>query len=161
MAKHILNTNADDLDFVLIGITCAENQYSVVSYINNALGTDLVLNDNVPFNLKGGKLFYFSLFRYVSEEMGLEYFLIPNTSNLDAASLGGSGQADLFGDMGVDESTRLVKELPKTDYFIILKGEDLHLFQFKIIEALKTVKEIIQVQNIEPNDLPSKMNLMF
>ncbi|MBA3663455.1 MAG: IPExxxVDY family protein [Bacteroidetes bacterium] len=161
MAKHTLNTSSDDLDFVLIGITSAENQYSLVTSINRAIGIDLALGDNIPYNLKGGKLFYFSLFRYVSEEMGLEYFLIPNASNLEINRDDGAGAGDLFSEHTVEESTRLVKELPKTDYFIILKGEDLHLFQFKIIENLKTIQEIIQVQNIEPNDLPSKMNLVF
>lgn len=161
MGKHVLNNNPDDLDFVLIGITCADNQYSVVSYINNALNIDLALSDNIPFNLKGGKLFNFSLFRYVSEEMGLEYFLIPNNSNLESSTNEWTAGNDLFADLNVEESTKLVKELPKTDYFLILKGEDLHLFQFKIVEHIKTIKEIIQVQNIEPNELPSKMNLVF
>ncbi|MCE3259108.1 MAG: hypothetical protein K0S12_749 [Bacteroidetes bacterium] len=159
MAKHILNTPGD-LDFVLIGISSAENQYSVVSLVNEALGIDLSLSDNVPFNLKDGKLFNFSLFKYYSEEFGLEYCLIPNNSNFEADSAAG-GSADLFSDTTVEESTRLIKELPKTDYFLILKGEDLHLFKFKIAEHLKSVKEILQVQNIEPGDLPSRMNLVF
>lgn len=161
MAKYTLNSSSNDLDFVLIGISSAENQYSIVSHINNALGIDLVLSDNIPFNLKDGKLFYFSLYKFVSEEMGLEYFLTPNNSNFDRASAEQWGESNLFTDLNVDESTRLVKELPKTDYFLILKGEELHLFQFKIMDLLKNIKEIIQVQNIEPNELPSRMNLIF
>ncbi|MBI2720673.1 MAG: IPExxxVDY family protein [Bacteroidetes bacterium] len=161
MAKYTLTGNSHDLDFVLIGISSAENQYSIVSHINNALGIDLVLSDNVPFNLKDGKLFYFSLYKFVSEEMGLEYYLTPNTSNFDSAAADKWSENNLFADLNVDESTRLVKELPKTDYFLILKGEELHLFQFKIMDLLKSIKEIIQLQNIEPNDLPSKMNLIF
>lgn len=161
MAKYVLNNSSNALDFVLIGISSSENPYSIVSHVNNALGIDLALNDNIPFNLKDGKLFYFSLFRYVSEEMGLEYFLIPNNSNFDRAHAEKENAGNLFDDLNIDESTRLVKELPKTDYFLILKGEELHLFQFKITELLKTIKEIVRVQNIEPNDLPSKMNLVF
>ena len=166
MAKHFLNTNTDDLDFVLIGLMSSENQYSIVTAVNHALGTELTLSDNIPFNLKDKKLFYFSLYRYVSEEFGLEYFLIPNNSNFDepsdiAPSEKSDIGADLFADFNVEESTKLIKELPKTDYFIILKGKDLHLFEFKILEKLKTIKEIIQVQSIEQDDLPSKMNLVF
>ena len=161
MAKHVLNNTGDDLDFVLIGIMCQENQYAVVTSINKALGTELALYDNVPFNLKDGKLFNFSLFNYVSEEFGLEYFLIPNNSNFEEGKIEPGGGEDLFADLNVEESTKLIKELPKTDYFIILKGEDLHLSQFKIIDKLKTIKEILQVQYIEPKDLPSKMNLVF
>ncbi len=164
MAKHFLNNNRDDLDFVLIGLMSSENQYSIVSSVNKALGTEFALSDNIPFNLKDGKLFNFSLFRYVSEEFGLEYFLIPNNSNFEEARFDASNGdivADLFAEFKVEESTKLIKELPKTDYFIILKGEDLHLFQFKIVEQLKTIKDILQVQSIEPRDLPSKMNLVF
>lgn len=161
MAKYVLNNSSNVLDFVLIGISSPENPYSIVSHVNNALGIDLALSDNIPFNLKDGKLFYFSLFRYVSEEMGLEYFLIPNNSNFDRTHGESENAGNLFDDLNIDESTRLVKELPKTDYFLILKGEELHLFQFKITELLKTIKEIVRVQNIEPNDLPSKMNLVF
>lgn len=161
MAKYVLNNPSNALDFVLIGISSPENQYSIASHINNALGIDLSLSDNIPFNLKDGKLFYFSLFRFLSEELGLEYFLIPNASNFDRTHTENANTGNLFDDLNIDESTRLVKELPKTDYFLILKGEDLHLFQFKIIDLLKTTKEIVQVQNIEPNDLPSKMNLVF
>ena len=161
MAKHFLNSNKDDLEFVLFGLQSTENQYALISAINRALGTEFILSDNIPYNLKDGKLFYFSLFRFVSEEFGLEYFLIPNNSNLDTAQINEVGGEGLFADLNMDENIKLIKELPKTDYFIILKGEDLHLFQFKIIDRLKTIKEIIQIQNIEPNDLPSKMNLVF
>jgi hypothetical protein len=61
----------------------------------------------------------------------------------------------------IDERMRLIKELPKTDYFLILKGEDLHNYEFKIIALLKTLPEIIQVQSIAVNELASKRNLMF
>ncbi len=162
MAKHFLHNDSNDLDFILIGLISAENQYSIVAAVNRALGIELTLSDNIPFNLKGGKLFNFSLYKFISEELGLEYFLIPNNSNFDEASTSNAGAGgDLFTDFNVEESTKLIKELPKTDYFIILKGEDLHLFQFKIIEELKTIKDIVQVQSIEPDDLPSKMNLVF
>jgi hypothetical protein len=161
MAKHVLNSSSDDLDFVLIGLVTQENLYAIVTDINNALGIELVLSDNLPFNLKDGKLFYFSLFNYMSEEFGLEYFLIPNTSNLDEPKVERAGGEDLFADLNVEESTKLIKELPKTDYFIVLKGEELHLSKFKIIDKLKTIKEILQIQTIEPKDLPSKMNLVF
>jgi hypothetical protein len=100
----------------------------------------------------------------MSEEFGLEYFLISNASNFEQPNgslQADSGTDDLFGGMEVEESVRLIKELPKTDYFIILKGEDLHLFRFKIMERLKAVDSILQVQNIEARDLPSRMNLVF
>lgn len=159
MAKHVLNTSDDDFDFVLIGISCSENQYRLVSEINDALAIDLFLSDYLPFNLKDGKIFSFSLFRFLDEELRLEYFFIPNTSNYNEPNPNSAD--DLFAGIDIDESIKLVKELPKTDYFLILKGEDLHNVQFKIMERLKTIAEIVQLQSIEPNDLQSKRNLIF
>lgn len=161
MAKHVLNIQEDDLDFVVIGISCLENQYFVSALIDNALKINLFLSDYVPFNLKEGRIFKFSLFRFMDEELGLEYFFIPNTSNFEEPNMNASGKNDLFADIDVDESTKLIKELPKTDYFLILKGEDLHNYQFKIIDKLKACPEIIQVQAIEPYELPSRRNLIF
>jgi hypothetical protein len=161
VAKHFLNTGDEVFDFVLVGITCPENQYRLVSLLNDTLGINLFLSDYPPFNLKDGKLFRFSLYRYLDEELGLDYSFIPNTSNFNEPNPNTVQTGDLFSELEVDESVRLVKELPKTDYFLILKGEDLHNVQFKIMELLKTIDEIIQLQAIEPHDLQSKRNLIF
>jgi hypothetical protein len=163
MAKHTLHSGEGDLDFLLLGLLSQENVYSVVSMANHALGLEFELNDHVPFNLKEGKLFYFSLYHCESEEFGLEFFLIPNVSDLDASAQSEEKDvaADLFSEMKVEESVRLIKELPKTDYFIIVKGEDMHLHQFNIVERLKAEEGVLQVQIIEPRELPSRMNLVF
>lgn len=161
MAKYILNTSNEDYNFVLLGIVCQENQYQTLAAVNDVLGLRLGLSDYVPFNLKDGKIFKFSLYHFLDEELGLEYYLIPNTSNFEEPNINNPGGSDLFGAIPVDESVRLIKELPKTDYFIILKGEDIHNYQFKIVDRLKTVEEFIQVQTIEASELPSKRNLIF
>lgn len=161
MAKHFLNTSDEDFDFVLIGITCSENQYRIASLVNDALDIELFLSDYLPFNLKDGKLFRFSLFRFTDDELRLDYFLIPNNSNFDEPTLNPIGMDDLFAGIEVEQSVKLVKELPKTDYFILLKGEELHTVRFKIMERLKGIAEIIQLQAIEPSELPSKRNLIF
>ncbi len=161
MAKYILNNHQDDFDFVLIGITCPENQYYVASLIDDVLKIKLFLSDFVPFNLKEGRLFKFSLFRFLDEDLGLEYYFVPNTSNFEEPNMNAGTSADLFAGQDVDESVKLIKELPKTDYFLILKGEDLFNYQYKVIEKLKTLPDIIQIQAIEAHDLPSKRNLIF
>ncbi len=161
MAKHILNTTEDDFDFVLTGIICSENQYYLAGKISDVLGINLFLSDYIPFNLKNGNLFKFSLYRFVDEELNLEYFFIPNNSNFEELNLNVASQDDLFAGQEVEESVKLIKELPKTNYFLILKGENLHAFQYKILDRLKTIPEIIQLQDLEPNDLVSKRNLIF
>ena len=161
MAKHVLNSAANELDFSLLGIMSPEDQYRIIALVNDALGIDLALSSFIPFNLKDGKSFTFSLYEYFDEELGIQYNLIPNSSNFDEprARLGTTGS--LFSELDVDESVKLIKELPRTDYFLLLKGEDLHLHRFKITELLKNISAIRQVQPIEPAELPSRRNLIF
>lgn len=161
MAKHVLNTSQDDLDFALLGISSLENQYAMLARINDVLRTSLVLSDYIPYSLKDGKIFRFSLYHFMDEDLGLEYFMIPNASNFEEPNMNASGTNDLFSGMDVDESVKLVKELPKTDYFLILKGEDIHQYKFKVLDKLKAIEEVIQVQTIEAADLPSRRNLIF
>ncbi|HOZ86791.1 MAG TPA: IPExxxVDY family protein [Bacteroidia bacterium] len=161
MAKYVLNTSEKDFDFALLGIVCMENQYVMLSLINNALKINLQLNAYVPFSLKDNNLFKFSLYHFSDEELGLEYFMVSNTSNFEEPNINTSVSEGLFSGLDIDESVKLVKELPKTDYFLIVKGEDLHYYQFKVMEKLKTIPEIIQVQTIEASDLPSRRNLIF
>ena len=160
MAKYSLNTS-DDFDFVVIGIMSANDQYQVIGAINDVLKINLHLQAFVPYNLKDGKLFNFSLYNFFDEELGLEYNVIPNQSNFEGPNINSASANDLFANNAVEESVRLIKELPKTDYFIVLKGEDLHNYQFKIIDKLKTVDDFLQVQAVAVEELTSKRNLMF
>ncbi len=161
MAKHVLNSAADELDFFLIGISCLEDQYRLVNMINDVLGTDLTLSNYIPLNLKSGKIFNFSLYSYTDNELGIQYEMIPNSSNFEEPNLSRGEEGSLFSSVDIDESVKLIKELPKTDYFLILKGEDLHMNQYKIIDRLKAVQAFVQIQQIEPDDLPSRRNLIF
>ena len=161
MAKYLLNTNEEELIFTLIGITCSEDQYRLISLINDQLNINLVLSDYLPLITKDDRVFKFSLFKFIDEDLRLEYNLIPNTSNFEEPKLSNSQMTDLFSGFNLEESSKLIKELPKTDYFLILKGDETHLFQFKIIEKLKNINEIIQIQTIEQHDLSSKKNLIF
>jgi len=161
VAKHVLNSGIDDFDFTLLGMTSPENQYFMVSAINDALKINLSLNDYVSFVLKDKKSFNFSLYHFSDEDLRLEYFMIPNGSNFEEPKKNTAVSNNLFSGIEVNESVRLIKELPKTDYFLLVKGEEYYTYEHKIIERIKTIPEIIQVQNIEPTELPSKRNLIF
>ncbi|MBK9285421.1 MAG: IPExxxVDY family protein [Sphingobacteriaceae bacterium] len=161
MAKYVLNNSEENFNFLLFGIISEENQYSIVSKINRTLVIDLALSDNISYNLKPGNVFSFSLFKYFDEELGLEINLIANVSNLETQKSQEGKADDLFSGTAVEESAKLIKELPKINYFILIKGEDLHLYKFKIADKLKSIKEILQIQHIEPQQLSSRSNLVF
>ena len=83
MAKHVLNNSKEEFNFFLIGITCPINQYEMVSLINNCLQIDLSLNSFVELKLKKNKVFSFSLFNFLDEDLGIDYVFIPNLSNFE------------------------------------------------------------------------------
>lgn len=161
MAKYTLSAPEDEIDFSVIGISCAEEQYAAVSIVDELLGTQLQLVDYVSYMLKENKLFMFSLFQYVDEDLGLEYSFIPNLSNFESQANNSTAAADLFGTVQVEERMRLIKELPKTDYFLLLKGEALSHYTMHIAELLRLSADIVQVTTIEAQDLPSRKNLIF
>jgi hypothetical protein len=162
MAKYSLD-KPDDYNFLLIGIACPENQYVLVNAINSSLNLELRLEEYIDLSHRMGKEFKFSFFSYVDEEFNLEYNLLPNRSNFIAEEKSGTDKNDLFSlfNENIDESSRLIPELTKTDYLLLVKGDEYYHFIHKITEALKTIPEIITVQEIVPEKLSNKSNLIF
>lgn len=162
MAKHTLNSQGD-FNFLVIGIVSPANQYVLVNQINHALNIDLSLDDYIDLSHHIGKDFKFSMFNYSDEEFNLEYNFLPNRSNFSARENNATNTGDLFSLMNesVDESSRLIPELTKTDYFLLIKGDEYNHFIYKITEGLKQIPEIISIQEIIPDKLSSKNNLIF
>lgn len=161
MAKYTLSAPDQEIDFAVISISCPEEQYAAVSIIDEQLGITLQLADYISYMLKGNKLFMFSLFQYEDEELGLHYSLVPNLSNFENQSAEKSASADLFSSVDVEERLRLIKELPKTDYFLLLKGEALSHYAIILSELLNQSPAIVQATVIDPYDLPNRRNLIF
>jgi hypothetical protein len=161
MAKYTLPSSAGELDFDLIGITTPLNHYEAVTEINNALRIDLSLDGFVPMNLRDGKLFSFSLYTCADDNMGLEYSLIPNSSNLELHGNDKSAGVGLFSGLNVEESARLIREMPKTDYFLIIKGESNSTVLHRILHCLGEISGFYSVDIISVTDLPSRKNLIF
>lgn len=158
MAKHVLNIQQNVFDFILLGINCNENQYRVLSLLNDTLDLELALGNYIPLNLDN-QIFNFSLFRFTDDILRIEYFFIPNLSNYNPENK--SEEQNLFAEMRIDTRARLVKELPETDFFLIIKGEEMHGLGERIKERLKKVKELLNIQIIQVEDLPSRNNLIF
>lgn len=163
MAKHVLHNDPEDFNFLLFGIACSENQYVLASAINDILKIDLRLEDYIDLSHRMGKDFKFSFYNFIDEEFNLEYNLIPNRSNYVAKENNEVKDGDLFSmfNENVDESSRLIPELTKTDYLLLIKGDEHYNFTYKITEALKKIPEIISLQEIIPEKLSNKNNLIF
>ena len=163
MARHTLHSDPEEFNFLLFGIACSENQYVLASNINTALGIDLQLSNYIDLSHRMGKDFKFSFYDYQDEEFNLEYNLIPNKSNNVAKEKKDTNGGDLFSmfNEDIDESSRLIPELTKTDYLLLIKGDEHYNFTYKITDALKKIPEIISLQEIIPEKLANKNNLIF
>lgn len=162
MAKaHVLNINEEDYEFALLGLSILKDQYETAISLNETLLIHLELNNHFSLALKDNKLFSFSLFSYLDKDFGIEYLLIPNASNFEKPNFNTVGNLDLFSEIAVEERSLLIKELPKTDYFLILKGEEIEAHKHKVIQRIKTINELLSVQLIDVSDLPSRSNLVF
>lgn len=162
MAKYILHNDSNVFDFVLIGISSSENQYVIVNQINRQLNIGLSLEQNLKTTAKDHEMFEFSIFNYVDEELGLEYYLVPNKSNYKPQNKLGSN-FDLFSESKqlIEQSALLINELPHTNYFVILKGESAIHEQYQVFKLLKEIEGIDQVHEVIPEKLASKNNLIF
>lgn len=162
MAKYTLQNDLNIFDFVLLGIASPENQYVLVNSVNHQLNLFLELDQVLKIGTKQGRLFDFSVYGFTDENMGLEYFLLPNKSNYQPKSSAGKSN-DLFASIHqqVEEAALLVPELPHTNYFLILKGESAFHEQYEVFKSLKKVTAIHQVHEIIPERLASKNHLVF
>ena len=161
MAKHVLNNTFESYDFSVIGISTRMNMYETLARINHALNIELAYTVNLPFPLSDGHEFQFAVFDFENTSMEMEFQFISNTSNLLPASKIKSTGDGLFSGITVDETARLVKELPSVDFFLSLKGkahEHRALSAASIIDSLEgiTNAEILDLQS-----LPSRQNLLM
>ena len=47
------------------------------------------------------------------------------------------------------------------DYFLIVKGESLEIYEYKVVEVLKGVADFTQIQQIQVDELKNASNLIF
>lgn len=165
MKTHNLDINAEEhFDFDLFSITCTESIYRVVHELNQALNIDLQLNDLLDFTHKEGEDFYFPLYSFAHEELNIEFNVLPNQTSFQPKIEGEQPiSMDLFaGD--IEHTTKLIPELEKSDYFLLIKGDNRYLYNHTIFEAIKLNPAFIIVHEVFIEDLKDKKakgNLLF
>lgn len=130
-----------DLDFILIAITSPLKDYRLCYFINKRGGYHFSKVDDHEVYLPSSKSpNYFSRYEYANEDRELAYYLIANRA--------------------VDGGW-LVPEMKHSDYFIIIKSfideEDLELLK----QQLNDIEEVLTANEILPEKLKSKENLIF
>lgn len=165
MPSFNLDINSDEhFDFDVFSIRTTESIYRVVYEINEALNIDLQLSDLLDYTHKEGQDFYFPLYTFWHEELNIEFNVLPNQTSFQPHYAKQQQQAtDLFGG-NVEHTTRLLPELEKTDYYLLIKGDNRLTYSHTIFSIIKKISSFQMVEEIILDNLKDKKakgNLLF
>ncbi len=163
MAKYVLE-NVYDFDFSLLAISSSEPDYKLCIQLNRVLGIDLMRATAVDLSSKAMKTtLTFSCFSFEEEEDYNQYILISNRSSNSVEAPGKVKAApSLFDEESpADMKGFLVPELMQYDFFLLLKGEGHETLAQSVQPKLKNINFVSSVQNIDPETLHSKKNLLI
>lgn len=128
-----------DFDFILFSITSQLRDYRLCYYINKVLDFDFQKVEDLEITYKGQQPKYYSRYLYYIEDITPFYYIIANKS------------AEGY----------LIPELKAADYFVIIKDfiddEDLSSFA----NAIKSIRDVQAIVELDPIKLKSKENLIF
>ncbi len=162
MPKYVLESGFD-YDFSLLAISSSEPDYKLCIHINRLINIDL--SRDLPIELSTKNMLAplaFSCFMFEEEEEENRYILLSNRSTNKVAAISKPAGPSLFDeDSSLDTKGFLVPELLQTDYLLLIKA-DAHISIADDIQAkLKKLNFVQTVQNIDPETLPSKKNLII
>lgn len=137
--KKIFLEVAYDEDFLLYGIVSQEKAHRLAWLINQAMGYQLVMEDELALYAGSDIQQSHTKFSFHDEINHLDIFLLNNR----------------------DESQVLMTELRTIDYFIIIRGA-LEFFKKRNFTAgIKTIKEVQLISEIKHKTLKQRQNLIF
>ena len=159
MAIHKLHLeDFDQVDYNLIAIHTAQEDYKLAFKLNQKLTLSLSKNENeIPVEIQE-KITYFSRFTYDDEEKMVVWDLIQNKQKIDLPVQ--NLPANLFENKNFTRRVSLVSELKKVDFFLKIE----HDSQYKIkdiISKINKIDSISAVYEINANEIKSKNNLIF
>lgn len=163
MATYSLDIHAEEhFDFDLFSITCNESIYRVIHELNNDLDIDLQLNELLDYTHKEGEDFYFPVYSFQHMELNIEFNLLQNQTSFQPP-VKKKQITDLFAGE-VEHTTRLMPELDKTDYLLLIKGDNRYLYNHTILETIQQNNSFIAVHELFIEDIKdkrSRTNLLF
>lgn len=138
--KKIKLTYSPDYEFILIGISCHENDYRLAWSINNDLDLTLSKKDDIKiFNKKYSETQNFSVFSHNDETNLTLYNLISNRC----------------------KNGFLIKDYNKFDYFLQIYGELSESDINEILNKMKRNNDIIIAGMLDLRKIKSIERLMF
>ncbi len=164
MPTYSLDIHAEEhFDFDLFSITCNESVYRVIHELNNDLDIDLQLNELLDYTHKEGEDFYFPVYSFQHESLNIEFNLLQNQTSFQPTARHKAQATDLFAGE-VEQTTKLMPELDKTDYLLLVKGENRYLYNHTILETIQKNKHFTAAHELFMEDIKdkkSRTNLLF
>ena len=150
-----------DQPFTLIAIHCSLEEYKLAFLLNKHL--DLRLSrarNDIDLHIKSVRAL-FSLYKFEDRQKYCDYFLVSNKfkgqSRKTAADFG-----SLFGNEEMaSETTHLLPEYSKVDFFLKLEEESGLVSEVLILEKIKEIPQIATAYSIDTEKIKSKENLIF
>ena len=162
MPKYTLETDFD-YDFSLLAISAYVPDYKICIEINRVLHTELERDVSIELSTRQiDTPLLFSCFSYQDEMDQCDFLLISNSSsNVVAASPRNISAPSLFTENRADMKFLFVPELPQADFLFMLKADNHAELIYNIQNKLKTITFVQSVQQINPETLASKKNLIL
>ena len=163
MPKYVLDSGFD-YDFSLLAISSSETDYQLCIHLNRLLNIEL--SRRTPIELRNKNMknpLSFSCFMYEEdEEDENRYILLANRSMNNVSVIGRSSGLSLFDDESAsDMKGFLIPELLQADYLLLLQTDGHEQIAKEVFTKLKKLNFVQRVQNIDPETLPTKMNLII
>lgn len=138
--KKLLLKIEPDYDFKLVGIVCALPGYRIGWLFNQTLTFVLERDEDIEVHLpRHAEPVFFEFYRYVEEELRLEYYLLANKNN----------------------GALLVPEMRQVDYWMLIKGVFENLNEEILLKQIKKISSVQTAFFADINSLKSKENLIF
>ena len=162
MAVHKLHIDEfDEIDYQLIAIHTALEDYRLAYYINqNLLVTLKKSNCNIQISSLNGET-QFTRFIFEDEKAGISYDLIQNKNDIVLSSQ--RVNQGLFAESNIPFSTKiyLIPEYKKVDYFLKIDNSCKITNISEIMGHLKKIDRVSTVYSVEAEKIKSKNNLIF
>jgi hypothetical protein len=151
----------DEVDYSLIAIHTALDDYRLAYFINKNLSINLSKNENeIPISVKDGETF-FTRFDFEDFENGVLWSLIQNENEIIIKKKGTN--FDLFADtiQEISKKVHLLPDFKKVNYFLKINNTETYIDLSKTTEILNTIDRISTVYIVDLNKIKNKNNLIF
>jgi len=138
MGRIVLDIEIE-LDFYMCAISCHHMDYRLCWNLNKYLGLIMKKQEDYSIKIKGGEHDFYSKYTFTNEIKRIDFTLISNKG----------------------KKSFLIKEHPYFDYFLIVEGYTPEETKTQIITQVQNIPEVLMGMELDPNSLPSKVNLLF